>query len=233
MMRRTCWKLALCAILTGLLAIGVFAEPVLTDADSQPVDEQALAEALAAELYDKAAADEPAVTAELRSMETEYAHLIGLEFRLKTRESIARKILLEAHTLEITIEEAAASINDALRYTFCIDEARYVETTDSILRQLDAKGYKIEKVKNTWGNQLLYKGINSKLRLADGLAVELQFHTPESYDAKESKTHAYYEILRSEDSTDEEKQMAADKQAEVFGQVPVPEGAVEYAWNKE
>lgn len=233
MMRRMCWKLLLCAILAGVLAIGAFAEPALTDEGSLAVDEQAVAEALAEELYARAAADEPAVTAELRSMETEYAHLIGLDFRLKTKESIARKILLEAHTLEITPEAAAASINDALRYTFCIDEARYVETTDSILRQLDAKGYKVEKVKNTWGNLLLYKGINSKLRLAEGLLMELQFHTPESYDAKESKTHAYYEILRSEDSTDEEKQMAADKQAEVFGQVPVPEGAVEYAWSKD
>lgn len=233
MMRRTCWKLALCAILAGILAIGAFAEPALKDEGSQAVDEQAVAEALAAELYTKAAADEPAVTADMQSMETEYACLTGLEFRLKTRESIARKILLEAHTLEITTEAAAAAINDALRYTFCIDEARYVETTDSILRRLDAKGYKIEKVKNTWGNALLYKGINTKLRLADGLAVEVQFHTPESYDAKESKTHAYYEILRSEDSTDEEKQMAADKQAEVFGQVPVPDGVVEYVWSQD
>ena len=233
MMRRTCWKLLLCAILAGILAIGAFAEPALTDADSQSVDEQAVAEALAAELYARAAADEPAVTADLRSMETGYAYLIGLEFRLKTKESIARKILLEAHTLEITPEEAAAAINDALRYTFCIDEARYVETTDDILHQLDAKGYKIEKVKNTWGNTLLYKGINSKLRLADGLIMELQFHTPESYDAKESKTHAYYEILRSENSTDEEKQMAAEKQAEVFGQVPVPDGAAEYTWSQD
>ena len=63
--------------------------------------------------------------------------------------------------------------------------------------------------------------------------MELQFHTPESYDAKESKTHAYYEILRSEDSSEEEKQMAAEKQAEVFGQVPVPEGAPEYTFNKD
>ena len=112
MMRRTCWKLALCAILAGILAIGAFAESALKDEGSQAVDEQAVAEALAADLYAKSAADEPAVTADMQSMETEYAHLVGLDFRLKTRESIARKILLETHTLEITPEAAAAAIND-------------------------------------------------------------------------------------------------------------------------
>ena len=230
MLRRTWWKLALCAILTGLLAIGALAEPALTDETSQPADEQAVADALAEALYARASAEEPAVTADMQSMETEYAHLVGLDFRLKSRESISRKILLEMHTLEITPEAAAEAITDALRYTFCIDEDRYVETVDGILRWLDAKDYTIERVKNTWSSAL-YKGINCKLRLADGMTVEVQFHTPESYDAKESKTHAYYEILRSEDSTDEEKQMAAEKQAEVFGQVTVPEGAPEYAWN--
>ena len=39
MLRRTWWKLALCAILTGLLAIGALAEPALTDETSQPADE--------------------------------------------------------------------------------------------------------------------------------------------------------------------------------------------------
>ena len=232
MMNRTWWKLALCVILMGILAVGAFAEPAMTDEAAQAGDEQAVAQALAGELYARAAAEEPTVTADLQAMESEYAHLIGLDFRLKTKESLARKILLDAHTLEITPEAAAAAIGDALRYTFCIDEARYVETVDSVLHTLDAKGYTVERVKNSWGSPL-YKGINTKLRLADGMMMELQFHTPESYDAKESKTHAYYEILRSEDSSEEEKQMAAEKQAEVFGQVPVPEGAPEYTFNKD
>ena len=93
MLRRTWWKLALCAILTGLLAIGALAESALTDETSQPADEQAVADALAKALYARASAEEPAVTADMQSMETEYAHLVGLDFRLKSRESILKHTL--------------------------------------------------------------------------------------------------------------------------------------------
>ena len=192
-------------------------------------DETADANAIARAIYGQAEAHEKEVTLLFQSMESDSIHLIGLEHRLKTPESIARKVLLNAHDMEISLEEAVPTIRDALRYTFCIECDEYTASVDAILKALTAKGYGIVKLRNTWG-QSGYKGINTNLMTPDGYVFETQFHTPDSFDAKEAKTHDLYEIIRSEHSTEAEKREASIKQKEIFDAVPVPEGAVDYAW---
>ena len=188
-------------------------------------DEQKEADKCAQLLYDKASREEPQITAVLKSHESDNSHLIGLEHRLKSVESTSRKILTDAHDMEISPEEAAGNINDSLRYTFEIDDAHYVEMTRRIMDTLIAGGYTVYKFKNYWAKKdVSYKGINVFFRSKDGVIFELQFHTPDSYATKEQKNHANYEIIRSETSTEQEKAEATQKQDALFALVPVPAG---------
>ncbi len=205
---------------------------VTTDASNEAAtaeqtnpDEQKEADKYAHMLYDAAKNAEPAITAILKSMESDKAHLEGLDFRLKTVESTSRKILLDSHDAEITIEEAAKNIKDSLRYTFIIDDSDYVEMSRKITDTLIANGNTVLNFKNFWINTTnLYQGINIQLQDKNGVIFELQLHTPTSYDTKEHKAHAYYEIVRSETATEEEKAEANKKMEEIFSLVPVPNG---------
>ncbi len=188
-------------------------------------DEQKEADQYAQQLIDAASKEEPAVTAALKSLENDKAHLEGLEHRLKTLESISRKILLNAHDMEISIPEASKTINDVLRYTFVIEDSDYVVTTKLITDFLIASGYAVNKFKNYWAiKETEYQGINAVFSTPEGVIFELQFHTPISYYTKGDKTHGYYEIIRSETATEEEKAEASRKQKEAYADVPVPEG---------
>jgi LysM repeat protein len=205
---------------------------VTTDASNEVVateqsdsDEQKEADKYAQMLYDAAKNTEPAVTAVLKSMESDKAHLEGLDFCLKSVESTSRKILLNAHEAEISIEEASKTIKDSLRYTYIIDDSDYVEMSRKITDTLIANGNTVLNFKNFWINTTnLYQGINIQLQDKNGVIFELQLHTPTSYDTKEHKAHAYYEIVRSETATEEEKAEANKKMEEIFSLVPVPNG---------
>ena len=201
------------------------------DVQQEESEEQKTAEKLADELLSAAAKTEPEITAALQSLESESAKLVGLEHRLKSKESLARKILSDAHDMEVSLEEAASGIGDVVRYTFCIDEDQYVPVTDKTLKYLSEKHISVIKFRNRWGGEG-YKGINMNLKTADGIIFELQFHTPASFEAKELE-HANYEIVRSETATEEEKIAAEAYAKEIYAKVPVPEGAPDYVWKIE
>ena len=200
-------------------------------AEQTSLVEQAEANIYAQQLYNAAAVEEPFVTAQLKALESDKVHLEGLEFRLKTVESLSRKIVSDAHDMEISFSEAANNIHDGLRYTFTIDEQEYVAKTRLIMDTLIANGNSVYKFKNYWAKKDVdYQGINVMLRSKDGFIYELQFHTPVSYNVKGEKTHKYYEIIRSETSTAEEKAEASKKQAEEYKQIPIPKGVEEISY---
>jgi len=202
-----------------------------TEQNVQQTDEQSQATLLAEQKLQKANKEEPAITAELKSIESEKAHLEGLEHRLKSTESLSRKILTDSHDMEVSLEEAAANIKDALRYTLIIEENDYTELTRKTLDKLTEKGYSVYAFKNYWANDSIdYQGINCNLKTSDGMIFELQFHTKESYFTKSKKTHKYYEIIRSESASDEEKAEASRKQSELFALIPVPAGVKEFSY---
>lgn len=180
---------------------------------------------LAEALLEKSAKAEPEVTALLQTLESEHVHLEGLEFRLKSLDSLTRKIISDAKDMEVSVEEAAPLIMDILRYTFVIDDDEYVRATADTVEKLLAQGYVLLKFKNTWLKDD-YRGINSVFRTPDGAAFELQFHTPRSFEAK-MNTHDLYEIIRNENNTEEERIDAYRKQSETTVTIPIPEGAAE------
>lgn len=189
---------------------------------------QEQANALAKQYTQKAAAEEPAVTQALQEFENGQAKLVGLEHRLKSEESFARKVISLADDEEISLEAAAASIYDALRYTICIEPEVYVSKATELLKGLEAKGYAVNQFSNRWDGEE-YKGLNTKLATPSGYVFELQIHTPQSYEVKEA-THKYYETARRDNATAEEVEEANRMQREMTAAVVVPEGAVEFTW---
>ena len=185
---------------------------------------QAKADVLAEGIYSKTSAVEPQVTAIMKSMESKDAHLAGLDFRLKTRESISRKLVTNSKDMEVSLEEAVPTIKDALRYTMVIDEEDYARITAQLLDDLIARGYAITKFRNYWKEEG-YQGINTFIRTPDGIIFELQFHTEKSYDTKE-KEHVLYEKIRSDSASEEEKAALTKESNAVYAQIPVPPEAL-------
>ena len=197
--------------------------------DSTSADvEQEQASALAEKRLEEAVKLEPAITKDLQSIEDDEAKLVGLDFRLKSQESLTRKIILDSHDKGIPLEEAAAEINDVIRYTICIEPSLYVSKATEFLKALEAKGYTVVKFKNLWGGDT-YKGLNTQIEAPSGTVFELQVHTPDSFEMI-SKTHPYYEIARDENSTEEEVEEATRAMIELVEGLEVPEGALEFAW---
>ena len=94
------------------------------------------------------------------------------------------------------------------------------------VERLKAEGFELIKLKNLWADDQ-YKGINSQWRRPEtGLRFELQFHTPESLEAKEL-THKAYERLRGPHASPAERRELEDFQRRVNAFIVTPPGTAE------
>ena len=147
--------------------------------------------------YERACAAEPKITKDMQDITSNSpgAHLEGLDYRLKDGDSFARKANSVSENKGIPLEDAANNMHDLNRYTQVSDGDHLVDNANNTLAGLKDKGYTINDVNSTWGDDGAYKGINCKLTSPDGQPCELQFHTPESLDTKEPM-HKLYEAQR-------------------------------------
>ena len=130
-------------------------------------------------------------------------HMIKGEDRLK--EKVAERLTAKPGR---TVQQALNGISDPVRFTFSYSPQRYADGVRSDVERLKAEGFELTKLKNLWGDEQ-YKGINSQWRRPEtGLRVEVQFHTPESFEAKEV-THEAYERIRSSASPGERQELEA------------------------
>ena len=152
--------------------------------------------------------------------------LAGLKHMLKGEDRLKEKI---AERLEAkpgrSVQQALNGISDPVRFTFSYSPRRYADGVRSDVERLKAEGLELIKLKNLWAEEQ-YKGINSQWRRPEtGLRVEVQFHTPESLEAKEV-THGAYERIRSSASPAERQELEAfQRQVNAF--LITPEGAEE------
>lgn len=183
---------------------------------------------LALALRRKAALAEPEVTADMRTLERSSAKLQGLDYRLKSTDSLARKITSDADEDQVSLAAAAAGISDVLRYTLTCSDADYSTMVPQAMAALTEKGYRVEKFRNAWGGKF-YQGVNVHLMSPAGVRVELQFHTPQSFAVKQA-SHAVYEIRRNPASSAEEVEEATRLSIAYNAAVVVPEGARAIHW---
>ena len=143
---------------------------------------------------------EARITADMREVAADNSHgleLEGLDFRLKGEQRLREKI---EHTVRGNLgaspEQVVRDMPDVIRYTFCAAAPEYTDGFRDACQRLEERGYHMYQCKNLWEEQE-YKGVNSRWVTPAGQRFEVQFHTPESFHAKQHLTHWAYEQLRN------------------------------------
>jgi hypothetical protein len=171
---------------------------------------------------------ERSTTGHVHDVERENAHggwLEGLDFRLKAEDRLKEKVAeVLKREPDRTPEEVVREVPDAVRYTFCLHAEDYTNGYWDIRQRLEAFGCEMIYNKNCW-NDPEYKGINTRWMTPEGNRVEVQFHTRESYHAKQEVTHDAYERIRNPLTSRSERTELKSFQSEVASWVPVPDGA--------
>ena len=184
------------------------------------------AEAIAA--IDRVRKAEPGISADMQAVERDNRHggsLAGLEFRLKGGDRLKEKV---AERLEGEPDKASAEIlrkvPDAIRYTFCLRSETYSSGYYDIKEQLENRGHQMYESRNAW-DAAEYKGINTRWVTGEGQRFEVQFHTAESFHAKQRVTHDSYERIRNPRTAGGERAELKEFQREVCSYIQVPDGA--------
>jgi hypothetical protein len=126
------------------------------------------------------------------------AWLAGLEHCRKGEDRLKEKIAEKIeHEPDRTPAEAVREINDAIRYTFCFEPGKYTDGYWDIKQRLEANRFIMIYSKNHWRDDPEYKGVNTRWITAEGQRFEVQFHTAESFHAKQEVTHQAYERSRN------------------------------------
>ena len=143
------------------------------------------------EKYDLAVANEPAITEKVKEVADDIGlEPYGLENRIKSRKRYAEK-------LEANLSNGKKEVNDILRYTLGTEKpAELVEKMNAAIEKFSDSGYNTTVLKNTWNDSMNpYKGVNTTVVTPGNQKFEMQYHTKESYDAKENM-HKLYEKQR-------------------------------------
>lgn len=179
---------------------------------------------LADRVLSEAKTAEPVSTATMRRLAAEAGgQLQGLEHRLKSRDSLIRKIKDDADSGG-SFREAAEAITDALRYTIQLPDAQYAEDAVQTLDKIRSLGYST-RVKNYWLNEdNPYQGVNVALTDPGGQRLELQFHTEASFTVKEEQLHPLFEQQRVLPKGDPKFAEFDAEMARAAATIPVPPG---------
>lgn len=155
-------------------------------------------------LYQKMKTAEPNITQDMTAIVKQVGVVLsGLEHRLKSQESLHRKVASEVLKGR-ELDNILPKMRDIIRYTAILDDVNFVDQYKAVIDGLEQAGYKIVVVKNTWQDGQSYKGINTFVE-KDGVVFELQYHTQDSFTLKNGKLHTLYEEFRLDETSLERK----------------------------
>jgi len=172
---------------------------------------------------------ETGITPAMRQVEAglEHGALVAdtERFALKSPDRFKEKLAkLIARYPDQPVGELAAAIHDGIRYTLLFPDKHYAAGVTEATRLLSDRGYCLEQRKPSW-DDADYRGVNC--RWSDGtIEFEVQFHTPESWEAKQ-RTHDIYERLCDLRTTPQERGRLEREQREIASTIPVPPGALD------
>lgn len=149
-------------------------------------------------IYKLASEKEKNITKDIKEVaKNSNCKLYGLENRLKTVDSIQRKINKKQIEDGKSEKESAIDIHDSVRYTTISDTKDFVSNYELFKKNMSDRGYTETKCKNYFElfNQGLvkHKSVQSQFSTKDGFSFEVQFQTPESQEAKTKKIPLYEE----------------------------------------
>lgn len=168
----------------------------------------------------------------------------GIDFRIKSRESLARKISDKIEKKpQINFEELKQDIKDSLRFTSIAPTENFTEHVQYVVNELTSQGFTVTKQKNNFTSPG-YKDINMNFMDKDGFVFELQFNTYEGIKAKEGfekkdgiwqkrndgirSSHFYYEQNRVIDPNTQDEELNERKRyldymtEKIWEEVPIP-----------
>jgi hypothetical protein len=179
---------------------------------------------VAAVLVDQATAREPALTTTMEGLaSTHGGQMEGLDFRVKTADSLARKLSNDAVDSGKPPAELAGLMFDVNRYTISTDDAQYAASAQAAIDDLRRQGNTV-RVKNFWNRpDNPYQGINLQVTTRDGAQYELQINTPASLAVKNGRMHRLYEQFRIEHD-EKAKAELEQKMYALSRTIPVPPG---------
>jgi hypothetical protein len=174
---------------------------------------------------------ERGLTPAMRRVEAQldHGHLVDKteEYALKTPDRLKEKLaVLIGRFPGADPKDLAETIHDGIRYTFIFDFEKYTEGVELAHARISEAGYERIETKPGWhGDE--YKGVNSQWAdSASGSRFEIQFHTQESWDAKQV-THRAYEKIEALNTPVHEKERLRAYQREVSASVRIPKGALD------
>lgn len=187
-----------------------------------PLNSQKLAESI----YKNAKRVEPQITRDIsRSAKSCGFEQYGLEHRLKTKESIQRKIETDSLEKGLSEYQAAEDIKDAVRYTLIASNDTFVQSYNNFKSIFSALGYSEIRCKNYFvlykQKKVKHKSVQSVFTTSDGYRFEIQFHTPNSQSAKDKKI-PLYEERRKPGLTDQRKRELEKQMEDLAILVPYP-----------
>jgi hypothetical protein len=173
---------------------------------------------------------EPAITADVLKVEQQNtcaARLEGIDHRLKGEPRLKEKVAaqLDAEPGQ-TAREALQQVPDGIRFTFCLPLDTYAQGYYEIKTRLESLGHEMYLSKNSWTNPE-YKGINTRWVTSDGQRFEVQYHTTDSFHAKQHISHQSYERLRNPQTSDGERRELRAFQQEVSRSIHLPDSATD------
>ena len=181
---------------TGLVRRYEWERVAVTGVKPKSIEITAESRSAAKELLTKRKSEEPGITnLVVESVTNKGGEMEGFDFRLKGEESLARKIATDSAKNKITIEHAAKDITDVNRYTGIFSKESLINNAQLVDKNIQASGFTLIKVKNTFGQPGAYQGLHYIYQHPDGRIFELQFHTPESIKIK-NQAHKLYETSR-------------------------------------
>ena len=163
---------------------------------------------------------EPDITKEMMNLAGKVGGTMdGLKDRIKSTDSLARKIEDDSKKDDVTFAQAAEQVSDAVRYTMVFSEKDYADAAKRIDAQLRADGYE-PRTKNFWREGDPYQGINIKAT-KNGVTAELQIHTPKSLEIKK-EIHPLYK-LESKTADAQAKYKLYMREVRYAKRIPFPE----------
>jgi hypothetical protein len=173
---------------------------------------------------------EPSISADMQAVEKENAcggWLAGFDRRIKGEDRLKEKVAEQAAAEPDKSSSAILrKIPDALRFTCCFEPDHYNRGYYDIRARLEDVGHEMYQSTNYWADPE-YKGINTRWVTQQGQRFEVQFHTPESFHAKEVLTHRAYERIRDPTTSRPELRELHAFQRELSAWVQVPDGAAD------
>lgn len=179
-------------------------------------------------VYRIAKKKEPKITRDVQdSLKKAGAKSYGLQHRIKTIDSIERKIDKDMKEEGIELDFAAGKIKDAVRYTSIANDQNFVDSYNRFKDDMHQKGYDEVRCKNFFedykAGKVKHKSVQSVFQDEDGYQFEVQFQTPSSQHAKDLKIPIYEE--RRKVGISKERAMELEQQmTNLAEQVPYPKG---------